>query len=220
MPKKSSKNKVSNDISNVDVRPTLPEIRERLPIDTGNGIEVRRILDDVVHTVISCEEPFFEEFHMNNIKLGLMAGACAVAMFAQFNPWEFPANRYLLAACCAMYGLANSVLQLIFVYIDKEYIFISEPYSVHGQSVRMKAEATFKRHQEFFTLKFEMERIDPPALNDTDGTCEVEMKHSVGRWFDFEGNFHESKFRTDVKRLLQSYKKKVDKFLADSKKRM
>ena len=90
----------------------------RLPIDVGNSIELRRILDEATIRVSLCsaattndshsyagpscvsrlqavDDLGYEEDHtMGNIKLAIMTFACAVALFAQFNPYEFPGAIY------------------------------------------------------------------------------------------------------------------------------
>jgi hypothetical protein len=197
------------------------EIRERLPIDTGNSAEVRRLLDDVVIRVIDANGRYEENHKWGNIKLVLMTLACAVALFAQFNPWEFPENRMTLAVCCSYYMVSSIVLQVIFVFVDQDFIYVSQPYAVgggksaaassSGRRAVLTMETSFQRFQDRYLATFRV-RDESHSNEELEKHCKETMDESVGRWFDGEGNFHELKFQQDVKRHLAEHEKKVSKF--------
>lgn len=191
------------------------ELRERLPIDTGNFPEVQQVLDDTVVRILADNPTYDEDHAWSNIKLCIMAIACAVALFAQFNPWDFPGNRNVLGVCCLFYGLCSAVLQFIFVFFDEERIYISKPYCPKSQSIPISVilhiQSSFKRYQDKYILKFEM-LSEGVKKKDLESKYTEKMEHSVGRWFDFEGNFHEAKFQNDVRQHLKKYEAKVSDF--------
>lgn len=55
------------------------------------------------------------------------------------------------------------------------------------------------RYQEFYTLAIELQDPAKPY--------KVEAKWSVGAWFDKEGRFDEQGFKTEVKKLINSFEK-------------
>jgi hypothetical protein len=75
---------------------------------------------------------FDENFHYDNIKLGLMVVACAFAMVAQFYPMPFPESRPLLGVCCISYFLASTIIQLIVSYLEQDAILTTQPHEVSG----------------------------------------------------------------------------------------
>jgi hypothetical protein len=97
-----------------------------LPINTGNTVDVRRLMDERVFDVLE-ECGYRENTFWGNVKMVIMALACGVALFAQFNPWEFPENRWVLGACCACYAALSVVLQYVVTTVDQDYIMFCHP---------------------------------------------------------------------------------------------
>ena len=74
--------------------------------------KVKQVLDE---SLVACvlQQGYDEDQTLENVKLGLMAVACFLAMTAQFYPMPFPESRPLLGGCCFGYFLLSTVLQFI-----------------------------------------------------------------------------------------------------------
>lgn len=151
-----------------------------LAVNTGNTVDVRRILDERVFDVME-ECGYLEKTSYGNYKLVIMGLACATALVrpsysqhnthmypevvifalrlllvfdkapeyiiynklcccghvfsvncshiglsieqaAQFNPWSFPENRWLLGGCCVLYASLSILLQIYVYFVDKDFI--------------------------------------------------------------------------------------------------
>lgn len=188
-----------------------------LPINTGNTVDVRRLLDETLFDVIK-ECGYEENTYWGNIKLVIMAAACAIAAFAQFNPWEFPDNRWVLGACCVAYATLSIVLQVIVSFVDQDYVLFCHPKTgsqiqaekIKGVGIRANLES-FDHH---YTLSVQTLH----DKSDTTGTqdkplveCKLSSeKTSIGNYFDTNGYFYEEEFAEEVKKLLKDFESKIE----------
>lgn len=69
-------------------------------IETGDSIKVKQVLDEALIEVFKEDLKYGINYTSDNIKLTLMFISCIFALIAQFNPYTFPENRWLIAGCC------------------------------------------------------------------------------------------------------------------------
>ena len=144
-----------------------------LPINPGNTVEVRRLLDNAVFEVFE-EAGYHESTFWGNIKLVMMAVACGVAVFAQFNPYEFPDNRWVLGLCCATYLGLSVLLQVIVWVVDKDFVMFyrtkdaKQAAAAKGIGVRADLPA-FEHHYTLIIETLHDKNDDSAAKKDNDG---------------------------------------------------
>jgi signal peptidase complex subunit 2 len=203
---------------------------ELLQVDVGDMIKVKQIMDETVAAAIL--EHINEDYRMDNIKLAIMALACAFAMVAQFAPIPFPESRIILGSCCCCYFVLSGILQLITSFVDMDSILITKPLSKEGPNgtgpeekktklsqienrdlfqygVRVRTQ--FPRFSEWYTviLEFQAKEKSP---------C-VSQKWSVGQFFDKEGMFDEIGLQMEVDKLYHRLENADYDKDADSKKK-
>jgi signal peptidase complex subunit 2 len=203
---------------------------ELLQVDVGDMIKVKQILDETVAAAIL--EHINEDYKLDNIKLLIMASACAFAMVAQFAPIPFPESRVVLGGCCCCYFILSGVLQLITSFVDIDSILITKPLAKHGPNgtgpdekktklsqienkdlfqygVRVRTQ--FPRFSEWYTVILEFQ-------NKEKSPC-VSQKWSVGQFFDKEGMFDEIGLQMEVDKLYHRLEDKDYDKDAESKKK-
>jgi len=190
-----------------------------IPLDTGNTVDVRKRLDEKVMDIMR-EKGYAETTFWSNIKLLIMATACGVALFAQFNPWEFPDNRLVLGACCFIYAAMSGLLQLVVSVVDKDFIMFCQTKkdskaqqkakTVTGVGVRSDLETydhNYKLIIETLHAKDESSKQKTPLVR-------VELaadKTSIGNYFDKNGYFYEEIFEEEVTKLIAQFEAKFEK---------
>eukprot|EP01083_Nonionella_stella_P084499 233932_1 len=192
-----------------------------LQVDTGDIIKLKQILDETVANTFLEENTLeghdsrakniglHENHRLSNIKLILMAVACAFAMVAQFSPLPFPDCRPILGVCCAVYFTLSGVLQLITIFLDKDCILITK--ALEGDDAKkpavknnpnlakygLRVRTIFPRFSEFYTVRIEFEGLEnSPFVKDT---------WSVGEFFDKEGMFDEYGLQYAVEKLYRKF---------------
>jgi len=192
-----------------------------LQVDTGDIIKLKQILDETVANTFLEENTLeghdsrakniglHENHRLSNIKLILMAVACAFAMVAQFSPLPFPDCRPILGVCCAVYFTLSGVLQLITTFLDKDCILITK--ALEGDDAKkpavknnpnlakygLRVRTIFPRFSEFYTVRIEFEGLEnSPFVKDT---------WSVGEFFDKEGMFDEYGLQYAVEKLYRKF---------------
>ena len=170
-------------------------------IDVCDQTAVRHQLDETAASYMTDEVGLEEDQYSSNLKLKIMAFACAVAMVAQFFPIDkFWFGRYLVGCCCAIYFIASSVLQLVYWYVDDNIIFKSLPDSDNGNKV--------------FQLRTELERADTKykiiveTLNGADGVLigkAIEKTVDLGNFFKSDGQFYQAGLDAVMKELVEDF---------------
>lgn len=198
----------------------VEEEMELLQVDVGDIIKVKQILDETVAGAIVTEDlsahgeevQIEEEYSHDNLKLFLMALACAFASTAQFGlASDFPKNRMLLGVCCAAYFCISGILQLIMTFVDKDCIMLTKPLSdekaiklvkaggnKHMDKYGIRVRSQFPRFSEFYTVILEFQGKDAPSDF-------VKQTWSVGQFFDVDGFFDEEGLMLEVEKLYRRF---------------
>ncbi|KAL7433182.1 hypothetical protein ACHAXH_004450 [Discostella pseudostelligera] len=193
---------------------------ELLQVDVGDIIKVKQILDETVAGTFTTEDvsaygqavQLEEDYSHENIKLFLMALACAFAAVAQFGlAADFPKNRLWLGVCCASYFCISGILQLIMTFIDKDCIMMTKPLRdpeaiklvksggnqlMNKYGIRVRSQ--FPRFSEYYTVILEFQGKDPPSEF-------VKQTWSVGNFFDVDGLFDEEGLMLEVEKLYRRF---------------
>ena len=184
-----------------------------LPVNTGNTVDVRRLLDEKVFDVIE-ESGYKENTFWGNVKLVIMALACGIAVFAQFNPWEFPDNRWVLGLCCLAYAALSILLQVIMTLVDQDFVIFchtkadSNEQSAKAVGVGVRADLPNFDHNYHLIIET-LHKKD--AAKDQAPFARVEMapeKTSIGNYFDTNGYFYDEQFAEEVRKLLREFEAK------------
>ncbi|KAL7466800.1 hypothetical protein ACHAXS_007081 [Conticribra weissflogii] len=198
----------------------VEEEMELLQVDVGDIIKVKQILDETVAgTLVSSEDlsaygdkvQIEEEHRHDNIKLFLMALACAFAATAQFGlTSDFPNNRLWLGVCCASYFCLSGILQLITTFIDRDCIMMTKPLKdpeaiklvKNGGNQEMdkygiRVRTQFPRFSEFYTVILEFQGKENSEF--------VKETWSVGQFFDVDGFFDEEGLMIEIEKLYQRF---------------
>jgi hypothetical protein len=181
-----------------------------LPINTGNTVDVRRLLDEKIFDVIE-ESGYKENTFWGNVKLVIMALACGIAVFAQFNPWEFPDNRWVLGLCCLAYAALSVLLQVIMTVVDQDFVIFchtKEEQSAKAIGVGVRADLANFDHNYHLIIET-LHRKDGPK--DQAPFARIELapeKMSIGNYFDTNGYFYDDDFAQEVKKLLREFEAK------------
>ena len=181
-----------------------------LQIDLGDVIKMKQVMDEsAVAAVFDHAEAYY---YYENLKLVIMSIACMFAMMAQFVPIPFPESLPVVGACGAMYFVMSGVLQLITIFIDKDFIAFTKPAESGGNKLLQKYGVGVRSKQERFSehytiiMEFHMDKkakaADPAAA-----ALNVEETWSVGQFFDGEGYFDEVNFE---KAVIDVYKRFED----------
>jgi len=88
-----------------------------------DGFSTKKALDDSLVKLLGRAPDVPEDHAWGNVKLAVMAVACASALLAQFYPLPFPASRPLLAACVAVYFALSGVYQAVTTFVDRDAVF-------------------------------------------------------------------------------------------------
>ena len=196
----------------------IEEEMELLQVDVGDIIKVKQILDETVAGTLISEDlsahgtavQVEEEYSHDNIKLVIMAVACAFAATAQFGlpMTDFPNNRLLLGVCCAAYFCLSGILQLIMTFIDKDCIMLTKPLS-DPEAIKLvknkdmakygiRVRSQFPRFSEYYTIILEFQGKEPPSEF-------VKETWSVGQFFDVDGYFDEDGMMIEVEKLYRRF---------------
>ena len=214
----AAKKKVEEDAAS-DEEVEVEEEMELLQVDVGDIIKVKQILDETVAgTMVSADLSahggavrISEEFGHDNLKLSLMAVACAFAAVAQFGlAADFHKNRLWLGACCAAYFCLSGILQLIATFVDKDCIMrtkaltdakaielVKKGGNKEMDKYGIRVRSQFPRFSEFYTVIMEFQ--GKPASEFVKGTW------SVGQFFDVDGFFDEEGLMIEIEKLYRRF---------------
>lgn len=194
---------------------------ELLQVDVGDIMKVKQILDETVAETMVSEDlsahgqavQLKESHGQGNLKLFLMALACAFAAVAQFalkGAELSSAHRIWLGVCCVSYFAISGILQLLMTFVDKDCIMtilpLTDPHAIklvvrqggnkyldkHGMRVRSQ----FPRFSEFYTVILEFQGGPPHHVQQT---------WSVGQFFDVEGYFDEEGVMLEIESLYRRF---------------
>jgi signal peptidase complex subunit 2 len=197
-----------------------------LQVDTGDIVKVKQVLDEAVagtflednflgitqgnNTITASKSKCIglsEDHKWNNIKLVLMAVACAFAMLAQFSPVPFPENRPILGICCTIYFILSGILQLITTFYDQDCILITKPMKKEQTSdtaknpnlvkYGLRVRTNMPRFSEYYTVIIEFQGLENSPF--------VKKTWSVGKFFDVEGMFDEFGLEDEVEQLFRRF---------------
>jgi len=185
------------ELSAADERSETEEVLELIQVDTGDVVKVKQVLDEAA--VLAVHDAGVAECHnWGNIKLAVMALACAFACVAQFAPVPFPQSRPLLAGCCAAYFMLSGVLQLIITYVDADAIMVTRP--PEGAEAGLRVRTNQGRYDERYELTIEFDGVKESPF--------VTKSWSVGKFFDVNGFFDEYSYMEEVEKVLKRFLKK------------
>mmetsp|Transcript_6 Transcript_6/g.14 ORF Transcript_6/g.14 Transcript_6/m.14 type:complete len:225 (-) Transcript_6:140-814(-) len=187
---------------------TEESVIELHQVDTGDIIKVKQVLDETVVSTLITTCDLKENHRLGNIKLILMAVACAFAAVAQFAPVPFPENRPLLGVCGTIYFIISGILQLILWFVDEDAIMITYPDESIKETKGLRVRTVFPRYTEFFTLMLEYEDNKELKKKGQKPVEFVKETWSVGNFFDVDGYFDAAGFDKAVARVYERFKKK------------
>ena len=84
-----------------------------------------------------CEKGADINMNVSNLKLALMAVACAAAVLTHFNGMDFPDNRWVIGAAIAAYVVISAVLQLVSWLWEEDTICRTLPGKVGAVQLRL-----------------------------------------------------------------------------------
>jgi signal peptidase complex subunit 2 len=191
---------------------------ELLQVDLGDMVKMKQVLDEAVAAAVL--EQVDEDYHWDNLKLGIMALACGFAMVAQFAPIPFPESRVVLGMCGCMYFVLSGVLQFITTFIDKDAILLTKPNpessNPHLKKHGIRVRSNLPRFSEWYSVILE---FSMPADQIAKDPPRVEQAWSVGQFFDKEGYFDEVGLTNEIDKLFERLEsKQYDKHLDVKKK--
>jgi signal peptidase complex subunit 2 len=180
---------------------------ELLQVDLGDVVKMKQVLDEAVAAAVL--EQVEEDYHWDNLKLGIMALACAFAMAAQFAPIPFPESRVVLGMCGCMYFVLSGVLQFITTFIDKDAILLTkadpESPNPHLKKYGIRVRSNLPRFSEWYSVILE---FSIPSDQNVKDPPRVEQAWSVGQFFDKEGYFDEVGLSDEIDKLFERLESK------------
>lgn len=196
---------------------------ELLQVDLGDMIKMKQVLDEAVAGAVL--EHVEEDYHWDNMKLLVMAAACAFAMVAQFAPIPFPESRPVLGACGALYFVLSGLLQVITIFVDRDTILLTKcdvkSDNPNLQKYGIRVRSNLPRFSEFYEaiLEFNVPQQKKDGKPKAEHPPMVVQKWSVGQFFDKEGYFDEVGVIEEVDKLFKRLEdEKYDKSLDEKKK--
>jgi len=195
---------------------------ELLQVDLGDTVKVKQILDETVAGVIL--ERLGEDHRWDNLKLIIMAAACAFAMVAQFAPVPFPDSRPLLGVCGCAYFILSGVLQFIASFVDEDAILLTKAWdadysldhefddvddSDKNTTIKqtcnndllkehgVRVRSSLPRFSEWYTVALEFQIKEKAPYS--------EQRWSIGKFFDKEGYFDEIGLMQEIETLYDRF---------------
>lgn len=183
----------------------------------GDTANMKRLLDDHVAEVLQSELKYEEDVGMSNIKLIVGFSGVLAGLISHVYPKPFPANWWVLLACCIWYFAMSGILQLILSYMELEAFLQLKPKSLGAPGLNIAS--NFPRFTDKYVLavtplpKGSLGMLSAPKFNcktaAADGVHHMEV--SVTRYFDEDGVFHEDVFGADVRKFIAGFEAKHTK---------
>lgn len=181
---------------------------ELLQVDVGDVVKLKQVLDETVAGTFLDTCKMAEDHAIDNIKLTIMAVACAFAMVAQFAPLPFPDSRPVLGGCCAAYFLLSGILQIVTTFWDKDCIMVTKPVekgvapkNLDMEKYGLRIRTILPRFSEYYTVIMEFQKKHEPD----EKRKFVKETWSVGQFFDVEGMFDEFGLMDEVEDLYERF---------------
>ena len=174
-------------------------------IDVCDQTAVRHALDETCASYITDELGLEEDEYSSNLKLQIMAFACAVAMVGQFFPIKkFWFGRYLVGCCCAIYFVSSGILQLVYWYVDANIIMKSLPDPDNDNKV-LQLRTELPPYETKYKIIVETlkdgELIGKP----------IEATTDIGEFFTSDGQFYEAALDKVIQKLVVDFTNKKKK---------
>jgi len=151
-------------------------------------VAVKRTIDDIICKLL--ELYGYEEDHrLGNVRLTIMALACAVALYAQIGPHSFPENKRLLTFSVGFYTICCALLQAMSVLIEKNFFVRTyDKEGLPGSAVMVTSELGRGEHKIEVVFHF----------RDSSNKHTETFTQSVGSYFSKDGEIDELELQRDV----------------------
>jgi len=164
---------------------------KEIKINKEDSNALKRTLDDAVIRYFTIEKGFKEDFSLSNTKITLGIISVILGLTAQFYPYPFPENWYVLIVCCSTYFVCSSILQYFATFEDKEYVAIVT--DENNEVIRITS--SLPRYDYNYVLS-----ISSGSKRD-----KVSIPKMVNNFFDINGVLYEQIFAQHVKELHGNY---------------
>lgn len=196
-----------------------------LKVDIYDQNAVKQLLDDVAAQHF-LDRGYAEDHTITNLKMGIGATACGLAVLSHIYPLPFPENVFVLKFCCISYFILSAILQLILQFKERNAILFTKETlleSSGGGKGKGKKKKKSKTEQtgagdasssssDASSRKLRALVVSSYMLKyDENYTIEVEARdgsqdkastvHSIGKWFDDKGVLDRDAFLADVKEV-------------------
>jgi len=164
-------------------------------VDICDQTALRHMLDETCASYLTDVVGLWEDEYSENLKLALMAFACAVALVGQFFPInKFWYGRYLVGCCCATYFICSSVLQLVYWYVDENIIIKCRP-DFDGKIVQLRTE--LERYETNYKIILEIMDKTGELIGK-----KIEKEVDISQFFTNDGSFYEAGLDAIMKDLV------------------
>ncbi|CAE7333632.1 unnamed protein product [Symbiodinium sp. KB8] len=162
-------------------------------VEIENQPAVQRFIGDVMAARL-CDKGADINMNVSNLKLALMAVACAAAVLTHFNGMDFPDNRWVIGAAIAAYVIISAVLQLVSWLWEEDTICRTLPGKTEGWGDMPALHFTMnmERGSTAFSLHIRNENEQELA----------ELKADMTQYFTSKGHFARSVFLADFDDLV------------------
>jgi len=169
------------------------ETAKEIKINKDDSNALKRTLDDAVIRYFTLEKGFKEDFSLSNMKITLGIISVILGLTAQFYPYPFPENWYVLIVCCSTYFVCSSILQYFATFKEKEYVAIV----TDDKNERIHVTSSLPRYDYNYVL----------SLSNGTEKEKISISKMVNNFFDINGVLNEQIFTQHVKDLHGNYLK-------------
>lgn len=175
---------------------------ERQPVNLGDTVQIKRIIDDLSCQVIM-ESDYPEDCRIGNHKIALGIVTCFFALVAQLYPKTYPHCTWVQLISVLAYFAANLALQMFTTYCEKDIVmFTKAKPGAAASSAGIALSTCLPRFSDKYTLRIS-------SWTDTDKSLaskpSVTLEKSVSEWFYEDGHLAEDILRKDVGAALKKF---------------
>jgi len=156
---------------------------------------IKQSLDDAIIKYVTDNLEYQEDHSLSNIKLGLGALGCVLAVVAHFYPIPFPANKNILITCAACYFISSGILQYIASYLQQDVILFTKP-------AKARKALEISSHMNKFDPKYTL------TIKYKGGKSHTTFTKPITEWFTVEGVLADDVFTKQVKLALSQLEAK------------
>lgn len=115
---------------------------------------MKRVLDDSAISFFITKKEFEEDFNISNWKIFLSFISALLGLLAHYYPEPYPKNYYILIFCILSYFFLSGILQLISMFVEKDFILFTKPKILQFNStpISIKVRSTLPKYDYHYTI--------------------------------------------------------------------